>query len=84
MGESSAWAIRALNSLAADAEVRLDQLADLFARCQDGNHGLARGGTDLVQGVEVEGVARGDDQRAVPLFDGGKRILDESAWQGTP
>ena len=65
---------QALDRLAADAQVLLDQLGDLVAAGQDGRHEQPRGGADFVQRIQVERIAGGDDQRAVAAADREQRL----------
>ncbi|MGC4006905.1 MAG: hypothetical protein QM811_28780 [Pirellulales bacterium] len=56
-------AIKPFDRFAADAEVRFDQLGDLSARWR-GPVRIERpvAGTELVERIEIERIARGDDQ----------------------
>ncbi|OHB69838.1 MAG: hypothetical protein A2V70_09595 [Planctomycetes bacterium RBG_13_63_9] len=76
-----------LDRLATHAEVRLDQFVDLRAPGQDRHDRQSRGHAEFVQRIEVERVARGNDQGAVVLADGEERfsvdeLLRESLEQG--
>jgi len=65
---------QAFDRLAADAQVLFDQLGDLFPPGQDGRDEQACRGADLVQRIQVERIAGGDDQRPVGAANGEQRL----------
>jgi hypothetical protein len=69
---------KAVNRIAADAQVSLDPLGDFFLAGQDRDDCQARCHAELVQRVKIKGIARGDDQRAVVAMDREERLaVDE-------
>ncbi len=69
---------KAIDRLAADAEVRLDPLGDFFAAGKHRDDRQARRHAEFVQRIEIEGIAGGDDQRAVVAMDRKERLaVDE-------
>ena len=72
-----------LDGFAAHAEVGFDQLGDFLAAGQDRDDGLPGDRAQLIQGIEVEGVAGGDDQGAVFLTHRKHRLaMDELLREG--
>ena len=73
---------QAVDRLAADAQVRLDALGDFLAAGQHGHDRQAGGHAQLVQRIEIERIAGGDDQRAVAPVDWKERLpMDEPWWK---
>ena len=68
-----------VDRFAADAQVVLDPLGDLFAAGQHRHHGQPGGHAQLVQGIQVEGIARGDDQAPIVAADGEERFAMDEA-----
>ncbi len=69
----------AVDRFAAHAQVRLDPLGNLLAAGQNGHHRQACGHAQLVQGVQVERIAGGDDEAAVVAADGEERFAMHEA-----
>ena len=69
---------QAVDRVAADTQVRLDPFGDLLPAGQHWHDRQPGGHAQLIQRIEIEGVAGGDDQRAVVAMHREKRFaMDE-------